>query len=154
MGIRLMRNSVFAFLVLSLACCKGKQGLSSNRMSTNTEPNFTCALLKLPKTTNYRNEIKELAKIYKDTVIQMESEEVNGVIFKSVLELKPASCFLWLIEESREKKDSVLIQALSNSKSVETYFDLERCELENIVVEFHSNGDPKIEFTTIINFRK
>lgn len=149
-----MRNSFFAILVLCLACCKVKQGSSSDKVSKNTELNSTCALLKLPRTTNYRNEIQELTKIYKDTVIQMESEEVNGVTFKSVLELKPYSYFLWLIEESKEKNDSVLIQALSNFKSVESYFDLERCALENIVVEFHSNGEPKIENTTFIDFEK
>ena len=149
-----LRNSFILLLSLCMACCKAKQGVIQNSISTDLMLNSTCVLSNLPKTTNYRNEIEEFTKIYKDTVIQMENKKIGSVIYNSIFDLRPSSHFLWLIKESKGKKDSLLIQALSNSKSVETYFDMERCELEKIVTEFHANGDPKMGYTTFIKFEK
>lgn len=149
-----MRNSFIILLLLLMVCCKSRRAVLENNVSKDLNPNFTCVLFNLPKTKNYRNEILELTKIYKDTLIQLENLKVERVIYNSTFELRASSHFLWLTKESKEKKDSILIHALSSTKSVETYFDVERCELENIVVEFHENGDPKMEYTTFIKLRK
>lgn len=110
-----------------------------------------CVFSKLPKTVNYCHEIKVLKEVYMDTVVQLESCTFKGTEYRTVFDLKKSSRFLWLIRETNTlKSDSILIECLTATKSVESYFDLERCEIEKTVSEFYANGNPKHDFTRLI----
>tara|TARA_R110002049_G_scaffold190967_2_gene359729 strand:- start:31424 stop:31864 length:441 start_codon:yes stop_codon:yes gene_type:complete len=142
------------FVLLVFGACQSKQALvrevKVKDMVTATEE--YCVLSNLPKTVNYVDEIKGLKEIYLDTVVALESREVDGVRYDVVFDLKQSSHSLWLIKRySTMKVDSILLECLQETKSVESFFDLEQCTIEKMITEFHENGDPKRDFTEVIS---
>lgn len=149
-------------IVLLFTCCK-----TSEKELKSTEADFSkndqeiliktggfnpkCVLSQLPKTANYKSEIEKYFKIYKDTVIQLESVEFGTYRYRTVFDLRRYEYFVWLIKSHKASEiDSILIDVLSPSKAVVSYFDLEYCSIESVVDEFHPDGAPKSS-STIIN---
>lgn len=142
-------------VLLVFGACKSKQALIEEvqvKDVATTEAEEYCVLSKLPRTINYVDEIRVLKEIYLDTVIAFESSKVDGVRYDVVFDLKQSSHSLWLIQrDSAMKVDSILLECLEESKAVKSYFDLGQCTIENMITEFHENGNPKRDFTEVIH---
>ena len=143
-------------VLLILGACKSKQALIEDVQAKDaTEVEEYCVLSKLPKTINYVDEIKVLKEIYLDTIVALESHEVDGGRYNVVFDLKQSSHALWLKQRySAMKVDSILLECLDETKSVESYFDLEQCTIERMITEFYENGEPKRDFTEVISLGK
>lgn len=152
----------FLFVVFLFACCKASEkGVKSTgevffeknqEILTKTSGfNPRCVLSELPKTSNYKSEIEKYFKIYKDTIIQFERIEFEVSEYRTVFDLRRSEYFVWLIKSHKAAGiDSILIDALSPTKGVVSYFDLEDCTIENVVDEFHPDGAPKSGTTAVI----
>ncbi|SDM75401.1 hypothetical protein [Kriegella aquimaris] len=143
-------------VLLILGACKSKQTLvEDDQIKDATAAEEYCVLSKLPKTLNYVDEIKVLKEIYKDTIVALENYSVDDVRYDVIFDLKQSSHSLWLIQRYGSMKvDSILLESLEETISVESYFDVEQCTIEKMITEFYENGDPKRDFTELIKLAK
>lgn len=143
-------------VLLILGACKSKQTLVEvDQIKDATAAEEYCVLSKLPKTLNYVDEIKVLKEIYKDTIVALENYSVDDVRYDVIFDLKQSSHSLWLIQRYDSMKvDSILLESLEETISVESYFDVEQCTIEKMITEFYENGDPKRDFTELIKLAK
>lgn len=132
-------------LFIALASCKANKVEVKNPQQVSLESQ--CVLSALPKTINYENEIEALSKDHKRKMIEIEALELDSVRYSTILNLKESSQYLWLIKNNT---DSILIQCIDSTRSVESVFDMDNCEIEIMETEFFSNGDPKVSRSKVI----
>ena len=110
------------------------------------ENKIKCALSELKITTDYKNELKKYAEINGDTLIEIEKKKIGINIYRTVFEISEFEQNLWLVIEKETATDSILIQYEDYVEylfTVESEFDLEKCEIRKTETEYFMSGEPK-----------
>ncbi len=134
-----MKNLLIPIFVI-LSSCKSVQHADGETDSGKKA--VDCVLDLLPKTVDYENEIENYISIYKDTVIELEYK-INGLNkYKTILDLRKAERFVWLLELGVVESDSLLIHCITPTKSVDSEFIVENCEIEIQITDYDKRGEP------------
>jgi hypothetical protein len=150
-------------IILTLISCKSEPKksvelrINADRIeiyeSTKSEKEIECALLKLKKTMDYKNELKKYEGINGDTLIEIEKIRVGINNYRTVFEISEFEQNLWILIEKETKTDSILIQHedfVEYLFTVESEFDLDKCEIRKTETEYFMSGEPeKTEFKII-----
>jgi len=151
-------------IILTLISCKTepkkpvKLGINSNGIeiheSTTPEKEIDCVLSKLKKTVDYKNELKKYSEINGDTLIEIEKKKIGVNSYRTVFENRESEQYLWLLIEKESEVDSILIEYKDYVEylfTVESEFDLDKCQIKKIEKKFFMNGKLDKSETKIIN---
>ncbi|UGU15252.1 hypothetical protein LS482_16385 [Sinomicrobium kalidii] len=146
-------KKIYWFISLMLTACTAKQVVVTPPAEVIPVTSY-CILGTFTKTVNYNNELEKYTDLHKDTVIEIEKGLTKNNLYTTVLDLKVASQYLWLIRENvtTHKTDSILIHCIGQTPLLltESEFREDSCEIFKTETEFHDNGDPKVATSKII----
>ncbi|MXV37756.1 hypothetical protein GO491_03535 [Flavobacteriaceae bacterium Ap0902] len=103
-----------------------------------------CPLNMMNRTVNYKKEIAKFASLKKDSIISLETVQINDTKYTTVLDFKDNENLVWLLIENQTKGDSILLHYsdyVEYLQEVNTRFDLEKCQL--IIETIYFTGEER-----------
>lgn len=131
----------YSFALFIVLSCKTNKSVL---VESKPIKEVSCILNNLPKTIGHESNMESYTSIYKDTIFEIESLKYRMDKYTTIIQLNNFERFVWLLKENEQGIDTVLIHCLTPSKSIDSNFNLEDCEIEIDITEFDDDGNPVV----------